>query len=196
WEGLNPADLDQVEAGLRPKAEYEVRNHPSMPYARVPAFMEKLRMRNATSAKALEMTILSTLRVNSVAEGKWSELPADWRAHKIWVIPGERMKSGKPYTLTLTPRMIEILDGQEQQKEEDTPHIFPGQNVGASLSDQSLLQYLQEGMNEPDCTVHGFRSSFRNWAFEQGRDNDGLRFIREIPELTLTHKIGDETEMS
>lgn len=191
--GRNPADLPLMVAALLPKDKrlMKTKHLPSMPWRDVPAFMERLRERTAVGARALEMCILSTLRTSCLIGGRWDEI--DERG-KLWNIPGERMKNREDYTMPLTPRMLEILRDMRERCENE--YIFPGYVIGHPISDQAMLQFLQINMEQPNYTVHGFRSSFRNWSFEEARDRDGARFLQQVPELALTHAIGDSTELS
>lgn len=76
----------------------------AMAYEDVPAFVQRLRLRRANAARALEFTILGATRTTETIQARWSEIEGD-----LWVIPGERMKSGREHIVTLTPRMLEIL---------------------------------------------------------------------------------------
>src|SRR5262249_50450422 len=89
----------------------KVRHHPALPYAEIPAFMERLRGMESVSARALEFTILTAVRTGEVIGAKWQEI--DFGA-KVWTIPGERMKSGRQHRMPLSDRALEILQTMPQ----------------------------------------------------------------------------------
>ena len=153
-----------------------------MPYPDVPAFMVDLRERDAVAALALEFLILTAARSGEVMGALWSEIDTD---AKVWTIPAERMKAGREHRVPLTARALDILDTVEAIRTSD--YVFPGQRRGRPLSVMALEMLLRR-MNVENATVHGFRSSFRDWAGEC------TSFPREIAEAALAHTVGDETE--
>lgn len=159
-----------------------VRHHPAMPWADVPAFMHALRQRPDTSACALELTILTAARTNETIGARVAEF--DFAA-KLWRVPAGRMKAGKAHEVPLSDRAIEILRPYVEGKD-DTCVVFPGAIDGRGLSDMAMLELLR-GMR-PGLTVHGFRSSFRDWA------GDNSAYPREVIEAALAHTIRDATE--
>lgn len=159
-------------------------HHPAMPYADVPAFVRKLREREAVAALMMEFTVLCVPRTNEVIGAKWPEID---RKAKVWSVPPERMKADKPHRVPLGPRALEILDIVENLSGQGD-WIFPGHKRGRPFSNMAMLTLLQVRMNLPQFTVHGFRSSFRDWVDEQ------TSFPGEIAEAALAHTVGDETE--
>ncbi len=164
-------------------------HHKALPYAEVPAFMVDLRSRHGISARALELTILTAARTGAIIGSKWSEFDL---AAKIWTIPdnskpkgGEdrRTTKGKAHRVPLTDRAIAILKDLPREGE----YVFPGAKANRPLSDQAMLE-LVRGMIGKGYTVHGFRSSFRDWTKEQ------TNFPREIAELALAHVVADKSE--
>jgi integrase len=134
--------------------------------------MTELRERDSLSARALEFTILTAARTGEIIGASWDEL--DIKA-KTWTIPAERMKAGKEHKVPLCNRAIEILQTLDQR----TKTIFALSNMG--------MAELLKGMR-PGITVHGFRSTFRDWAA------DSTNFPNHVVEMSLAHAIGDKVE--
>jgi integrase len=177
--GENPArwrgHLDKLlpaRSAVRP-----VKHHAALPYAELPEFMAELRQREGVSADALELVILTALRTGELIGGRWAELDP---AGKVWTIPGERMKRGREHRVPLCKRALEILQGLPQDRE----LIFEGARAEEPLSNMALLEMVR-GMG---LTVHGFRSTFRDWAAER------TNFPNHVVEMALAHAIGDKVE--
>jgi integrase len=158
-----------------------VEHHPALPYAEAPAFMAELRGIPFTSARALEFTILAVARTNEVIGATWGEFDL---GAKVWAIPGARMKAGKAHTVPLSERVIEILKALPREPGND--HVFIGGKAGAGLSNMAMLKLLK-GMR-PGLTVHGFRSTFRDWCAER------TNYANHIVEMALAHTVGDKVE--
>lgn len=178
--GENPVTAVK-EAGVLPKVKANVVHHDAMPWRDVPAFYAELETRTSTAARALQFTILSACRTSEVLGLVWSEVDLDAR---LWTIPAARMKGGKTHRVPLTDEMLRIL---EAQKAHGGDYAFLGQKRGASLSNMSMLMLLRR-MGREQFTVHGFRSTFRDWASE---DADAPR---EIAEAALAHQFGSDAE--
>lgn len=180
--GENPARWKgHLELLLGPQARKRS-HHAAMPYEDVPAFVQRLRLRRANAARALEFTILGATRTMETIGARWSEIHDD-----LWRIPGDRTKSGREHVVTLTPRMLEILEEMKFQRTAGD-YIFPGDQRIEPMSNMAMLNLLQRMGVE--VTVHGFRSSFRDWA------GDCTNFAREVAEMALAHLVGDETELA
>jgi integrase len=151
-----------------------------MPYDDAPAFMASLRARQSLAAIALEMTILTACRTSEVLGARWDEFDLD---KAIWVIPKERMKAGHAHRIPLSKRLLTLLKGLPRI----SPYVLPGQNEGKPLSGMSMEMQLRR-MDRNDITVHGFRSTFRDWASEQ------TSFPHETAEHALAHRISDRAE--
>lgn len=160
----------------------KVEHHEAMPYADVPAFMAGLRSMESQSARALEFTILTAARTGETIGAQWPEI--DFQ-NKIWVVPGERTKSGREHRVPLTDRAVEIL--KALPSEDGNPYVFIGARKGRGLSNMAMLELLR-GTAGNGFTVHGFRSSFRDWAGEQ------TNYPRELAEAALAHVLPDKTE--
>jgi integrase len=187
-EGDNPARWrGHLQTVLPAKSKiHEKQHHPALPYAEIPEFMAELRERKGISAAALEFTILTSSRTQETIGACWDEINF---ATKLWTIPGGRkgrMKAGKEHIVPLSDRAIELLT--KLPREKDSPFIFPGSKTGEPLSNMAMLELLR-GMR-PELTVHGFRSTFRDWAGEQ------TAFDRETIEFALAHGISDQAEAS
>lgn len=188
-KGENPARLRGHLDKLLPKrsnlknGKGKAKHHEAMPYADLPDFMERLRDMTSVSARALEFTILTAARTGEVRGLVDGEVDF---ATKVWTVPAGRIKAGREHRVPLCDRAIEIL--REAKREAKNPHLFVGGKTGKGLSDMALLEVLRGMTGGKGLTVHGFRSSFRDWAAEC------TNFPREIAEAALAHIVGDETE--
>lgn len=182
--GENPArwrgHLDQLLP--QPSKIQKISHHPALPYAQIGDFMAELRSKGGASALALEFTILTATRTSEVIAARWEEF--DFK-QGLWIIPAARMKAGKTHTVPLSTRTVGILKHLGKHKE--GPYVFPGGREGAPLSNMAMAALLKR-MNHPGITVHGFRSTFRDWAGEQ------TSFPREVIEHALAHQLKDRTE--
>jgi integrase len=157
-----------------------VEHHPALPYAQMSGFMAQLRSQAGTAARCLEFTILTAARTGEAIGAKWSEI--DIRG-KTWVIPAERMKSGRGHTIPLSDRAIEILATTPRTGD----YIFGGARAARPISHMAMLETLAR-MGRGDITVHGFRSTFRDWVAEQTNYPD------QVAEMALAHVVGDKVE--
>lgn len=182
--GENPARLKGHLDTLLPKRSrvQKVTHHPALPYADLSAFMIKLRGQEGTATRALEFLILTATRTNEVIGSTWSEFNLD---EGVWTIPAERMKMRKEHRVPLSTRAIALVKAQQQVKRGD--YVFPGARDKKPLSNMAMLQLL-ERMKRDDITVHGFRSTFRDWAGET------THYPREVCEAALAHGIKDKAE--
>jgi integrase len=158
-----------------------VTHHAALPYGEIPAFMAELRGRKSISARCLELTILTALRTSEVIGARSGEI--DFEA-RVWTVPGSRMKAGKEHKIPLSQRALAIL---EDLHDEQNEFVFAGGRAGQPLSDAAMRKMLAL-MGRADLTVHGFRSSFRDWAA------DWTNFPSEVAEMALAHAIGDKVE--
>jgi integrase len=183
--GDNPAARESLKHLLPDRADVAViEHHAAMPYRDVPAYVADLRARKSVSALALEFTILSCLRTSEVILTPWSEIEA--AADGVWTIPPPRMKGRRKrpraHRVPLTRRMLEIVEEMKAYREGD--YLFPGGELGEPLSKMAMLELLQG--THPDLTVHGFRSSFKDWAVEQ------TSFPDFVSEVALAHVSSDK----
>ena len=180
-EGDNPArwrgHLDHLLPG---RAKTRIKHLAALPYADVPRLMSELRGREGTTARALEFLTLTAARSNEVIGAQWSEIDLKTRT---WVIPPERMKGEREHRVPLSDRVAKLLA--------DLPRtgdlVFPGARGGTlgKLAMWDLLSKLRSGV-----TVHGLRSTFRDWAAET------TNFPNHVAEMALAHAIGDDVEAS
>lgn len=156
-----------------------VRHHAAMPYSELPKFMADLRDRDELAARALELTVLTSLRTSEVIEAEWDEFDL---AAKVWTVSARRMKMKREHRVPLSKRAIEILSTLPHKSE----LVFPGLRKGHPLSNMAMLKTL-ERMSR-GVTVHGFRSTFRDWAAER------TNYPNHVVEMALAHAVGDKVE--
>jgi len=182
--GENPArwrgHLDNLLAD--PNKVGKVEHHAALPWQDIGAFMVDLRQRAGTAARAVEFAILTAGRSGEVRGARWNEIDLD---AAIWTVPAERMKAGREHRVPLSTAAVALLKTIPDVGE----HIFPGQRGDAPLSDMSLTAVLRR-MERDDITVHGFRSTFRDWCAE----SVGNSFPREVCEHALAHSLPDKVE--
>ena len=167
----------------RPSKIARVEHHKALPYREVAEFMAKLRSHEGIAAAALEFAILTCARAGEVLGARWNEIDS---RELVWTVPGERMKSGREHKVPLSAPALAVLDRMTPFKRNGDNHIFLGQRVGRPMASPRLLDCLKWA--RPGVTVHGFRSSFRDWAAEQ------TTFPGEIAELALAHTVGSKVE--
>jgi integrase len=185
WHGwVNPAVLKGNLDHLLPKRARSEKSHASMPYSDVPAFMAALRGRDAQSARALEVLILTACRTSEVTGMRWAEIDLD---KSSWTIPAERMKNGLPHRVPLVARASAILADLKRGAGKSEFVFATGRG---HLSTAAMHMLLQKRMNRPDVTVHGFRSSFRTWAAER------TSVPRAVAERALAHVVEGDVERS
>jgi integrase len=184
-EGENPARWRGHLDHLLPRPSKLARgHHAALPYEDVAAFIAKLREREATSALALELCILTAARSGEILGMRWSEVDLN---RKIWTVPADRMKAGREHRVPLSSRAIAILRQLEKLKAGE--FVFAGRARNKPLSNMAMEMVLRR-MKIKSATVHGFRSSFRDWA------GNVSNFPREITETALAHVIGDKAEQA
>ena len=184
--GDNPAKWrGHLEKVLpRPSKVRAVKHHAAMPYTELPGFYSKLAERDTISAKAMAWTILTAVRSGETRGATLGEIDRD---NAVWTIPGERTKSGREHRVPLTDEALSVLNGLDHLGDDPDAPLFPNPR-GKPLSDTAMRKYLQQDLNQPGVTVHGFRSSFRDWAAER------TNFPRELAEAALAHVLRDQTE--
>ena len=155
-------------------------NYAAMPFTELPAFMARLRERDSVSARALELLILTAARSGEIRGATWQEVDLD---KGLWTIPAERMKAGREHTVPLSKPALVLLKALPRIGD----YVFPGAVEGKPLSDMALMQLLR-GMDANGYKVHGFRSTFRDWAGDLGH------FDREVIEHALAHQLPDKVE--
>jgi integrase len=176
--GENPAAWRGHLALILPKRQKLSRgHHAALPYPDIPGFIAKLREVESIHALALEFLVLTAARSGEVLGATWDEIDL---AAKLWTIPAARMKAGLEHRVPLSPRALAILERMAELRTGDL--VFAGHRR-RDLSNSSLARLCPAGV-----TVHGFRSSFRDWCGNE------TSFPREIAEQALAHATGDATE--
>jgi integrase len=150
----------------------------ALPYSELPGFLQQLRRREGVAPRALEFTILTACRTNEVLRVRWPEIKDG-----LWTIPAERMKAGKEHVVPLCDTVQDLLDNLPQ---ENSDCVFIGSRTGRPLERHAMRDTLK-AMGVA-ATVHGFRSSFRDWAAEQ------TAYPREVCEMALAHSIPNKVE--
>ncbi|MFC3162851.1 tyrosine-type recombinase/integrase [Ciceribacter thiooxidans] len=182
-EGLNPAlwhgNLNHL---LPARQKLQRGHHPAMPYKDLPAFMRDLRKREAVASLALEFLILTAARSGEVYGAVWDEFDLD---AALWTIPATRMKAGREHVVPLSGPALDLVRRLHDAR--TCQYVFPGQRTNRPLS-TSAMEMLLRRMGKGAYTVHGFRSSFRDWA------GDMTDFPRDLVETALAHRVGDATE--
>ena len=174
-QGENPAVWKGHLKNLLPARSKvrRVKHHAALPYAEIGSFVADLHEQDGTAARALEFLILTAARTGEVIGARWLEIDL---SERLWIIPGERTKTGKEHRVPLSTRAFDILD----QLPHDGDRVF-------ELSNMAFLMLLRR-MGRSDITAHGFRSSFRDWCAER------TNFPSEVAEMALGHAVGDKVE--
>ncbi len=181
-EGENPVVAIR-DGQVLPKVKKKVKHYKAMHWRDVPDFYADLQGRSAMAAKALMFTCLSGSRTSEILGMRWEELDFETR---LWTCPAERMKGGEDHRVPLTDEMLAILEPLKAMASE---YVFEGQKRHRPLSNMAMLMLLRR-MNVEGATVHGFRSTFRDWAGEVANAP------REIAEMSLSHRIGSAVEQA
>jgi integrase len=183
-EGENPARWRGHLENLLPKRSKvrRVKHHAALPYVEIGAFMDELRQQQGLAAHALEFAILTAARTGEVIGAKWDEINM---ADRLWSVPADRMKAGKEHRVPLSDAALAILE--ELTKIREGNFAFPGGRAGRPISNMAMAMTLRR-MGRGELTVHGFRSSFRDWAAER------TGFPAEVAEMALAHSVNDKVE--
>jgi integrase len=164
-----------------PKVKAKPKHHKAMLWQNVPAFYADLRTRDAMAAKALLFTCLTGSRTGEVLGMQWGEVDL---VARLWTCPADRMKGGVLHRVPLTDEMLAIV---EPLRAMQSDYVFEGQKRHRPLSNMAMLMLLRR-MQVEGVTVHGFRSAFRDWASE------AANAPREVAEMSLAHKVGNDVE--
>ena len=175
--GDNPAAWEVIGKVLPARGGPE--HHAALPYTDIPAFMASLEQRGGVAAKALAFAVLTAARSQEVLKARWSEVDLD---EGVWTVRAERMKMRREHRVPLSAPAIELLRSLYGEDNGDDGYLFIGTQPGRPLGHTTLQQLLKR-MNQPS-TVHGFRSSFRDWAGER------TAFPHDVCEAALAHVKG------
>lgn len=184
-EGDNPARWrgHQDKLLAAPKKVAKVAHHPALPWQEVGAFMVQLRRQPGLAAMAVEFIILTACRTSEALGAEWTEFDLD---QGVWTIPKTRMKAGIEHRVPLSQAAMDLLMRVKAETGREVGYVFPGRKEG-TLSNMAGLALLKR-MGRSDLTVHGFRSTFRDWCSE------ATKYPNHIAEKALAHTIGNAVE--
>ena len=159
-----------------------VKHHTALPYAQGPDFYRGLMARRGTATRLLAYTVLTACRSGEARLAIWSEISPDGT---MWTVPAARSKTRKEHRVPLSAVARALLDQQREERPTAAPgdFIFPGQAKGRPLSTMAMTGCLRR-MGQGNLTVHGFRSTFRDWAA------DKTEVDCAVVEQALAHSIG------
>ncbi len=198
--GLNPGRWKGNLDMLLPKISkiLAVEHFPALPFDQLGRFIEMLRASNGLAARAVELAILCASRSGEVRCATWAEFDL---GAAVWTIPASRMKAQREHRVPLSPAAVELI--KRLSRVEGTDLLFPS-NRKTQLSDMAMTAVTRRlhetdvktgrpGFTDPKrnnriATVHGFRSSFRDWASEM------TAYPNEVVEMSLAHAIGNKVE--
>jgi integrase len=178
----NPAG-DAVTAAL-PKQSSARKHLRALPHRDVTDAIERIRQAKAypTVRLAAEFAIVTAVRSGEVRGAVWDEIDLDTG---LWTIPGERMKAGRQHTVPLSDRAIDVLAGARGCSS-GSGLVFPSKS-GGEIPSWALAKLISSlGI---EGTLHGMRSSFRDWCGETGA-------VREVAEACLAHRVGSAAEQA
>jgi integrase len=155
-------------------------HHRALPFAAVPDFMAQLTTRDGIAPQALQFLILTAARTGELIGARWSEIDLK---QGIWIVPAGRMKGHREHRVPLSSRAVDILKALPREGD----FVFIGGRKGTALSNMAMAELVKR-MGRADVTVHGFRSSFRDWAAERSN------FPNHVIEMALAHVVGDKVE--
>lgn len=182
--GENPAQgRGHLDLLLPKRSKAQVKHHAALPFAEIAKFMAELKQRPAIAARALEFTILTAARSGETRGLTWAELDLD---AKLWTVPASRMKAEAEHQVPLSAAALAVVAALKPDKTKPEDLVFAAPQGGA-FSDMALSQLLKR-MGRGDITVHGFRSTFRDWA------GDMTQFAREEVEMALAHTLASKVE--
>lgn len=186
-DGENPArwrgHLENLLSKTDKKKARRREHLPAMNWRDLPPLMQQLAGRDDRDAYALSLLILTGARSHMVRFAAWSEFDLD---AAVWSLPAERMKMREAFEIPLAPQVVELL--RAMPRTDGSPYLFPGQGRKADVMGDRALLTLLERLNLTSITVHGFRSTFRDWA------NECTYYPREVCELALAHDERSQTE--
>lgn len=185
YVGNNPADWKGGLKELLPARSKLTRgHHAAVKYQDLPKVIATLRQAAGVSARAVEFACLTAARSGEIRGAVWPEIDFN---EALWIVPKERMKSGREHRVPLTERALEILRGQKQIATGD--YVFEGGKEKSSITDTAMVKALRAA-GGGNATLHGLRSSFRDWA------GDATHHPRDVAEAALAHVVGNAVEQA
>jgi integrase len=187
-EGENPARWRGHLVNLLPRIgkAARVKHHAALPYGDIPAFMAKLRQREGSEARTLQFAVLTAARAGEVCGATWDEVDP---ITQTWTVPRERMKGRRAHRVPLAPAARVILEQTAPEQRHGYIFFPDASRRGKPVTVIALWRLTQE-LTGGTATTHGFRSTFKDWASEQ------TAFPREVIEMALAHRVGDDTEQA
>lgn len=180
-DGAHP--VDGIERAL-PRQTDQDKHHAALPYAELPSLWQRLVAANGFGVLALRFLILTAARSGEVRGATWDEINLEDR---VWTVPADRMKAGREHRVPLTEAVCAILsEAQSLTLRPDEPFVFQSTRAGKQMSDMTITAVLRR--LDVDATVHGFRSTFRDWAEE------ATNFPHEVKEAALAHTVKSKVE--
>jgi integrase len=184
--GENPARWRGHIANLLPSQTKvrAVEHHAALPWSQIGACMSTLRNQPGTAAMGLQFIILTAARTSEVLGARWQEFDIEGAT---WAVPAERMKAKREHRVPLSDAALSILHRMAPSRGKPEDFVFPGLKPGKPLSNMAFKMVLRR-MGRAELTVHGFRSTFRDWVGE------ATAHPREVAEMALAHTVKDKTE--
>ena len=179
--GDNPARWQGLLEHALP-ARIRNKHHAALPYVENGAFMRNLRQNNSVAAQCLEMLVLTATRLKEATHATWAEIDL---ANRMWTIPANRMKGGREHRVPLSDDAVAVLKSMQEIRRSD--YIFPGMHAERPVGARTIADIVKE-LAGREITIHGFRSTFRDWASER------TNFPREVAEMALAHTIPSAVE--
>jgi integrase len=174
WNGLLEHALPAVSKG---------EHFAALPYTEIGAFMARLRQETSIAAKSLEFIVLTAVRLGEALGATWDEIDLH---NRVWIVPASRMKAGREHRVPLSAAAIAVLKEMATIRRSD--YVFPGVRQGRPTGKIPAWRLAKKVAGNDKVTVHGFRSSFRDWASER------TSFPREVAEMALAHAIPNAVE--
>ena len=181
--GDNPVQSKANIELLLGRQNQRIKHHPALEFQALPAFMTKLRSQNGVAAQALEFTILTAARTGEVIGATWGEIDLD---QALWTVPAERMKARNEHKVPLSDAPVALLQSIKPDEPAAQSAVFANP-AGRALSNMAMTKLLQR-MDHDHIKVHGFRSTFRDWA------GDTTDHAHDVIEMALAHTIKSKAE--
>jgi integrase len=160
-----------------------VEHHAALPYGSMPGFMGRLRQDASPTSACLQFITLTAARIGEAVDATWNEIDLN---NRVWTVPPARIKGRVEHRVPLSKAAVALLKQMAAIRHSD--FVFPSPREGRPMGKEAVLQLAKTASGRDDLTVHGLRSTFRDWAAER------TNFPREIAEKALAHIVGDETE--
>lgn len=177
WRG----NLDMVLP--KPSKVKQSSHYAALPYDELPAFWQALTANTSVSGLALQLAILTTARTVEVIGALWPEFDL---SAKVWTVPAARMKAKREHRVPLTQIALDLLEAIPRI--DGSEYVFPGLRGNPHISNMAMLYFLKRDLQRPDLTVHGFRSTFKDWAMEL------TTFPGDLSEAQLAHTIKNKAQ--